>query len=111
MNSRNRSLQCVGTEAAGLQGSLQQRQPFGDLLPVPERAILVLEQDQLLRSEKFSRRAGIPVATSGKAARLLPALGLPALAGVRSATSPVEPPRRLARSALPALPPQPNNPR
>src|ERR1700733_2272137 len=55
-----------------------------------------------LRSEKFSRRDGIPVATSGKAAQLLPAL-----AGVRSATVPVESPRRSPRPALPPLPRQP----
>src|SRR6266853_4194192 len=59
-----------------------------------------------LRSAMFSRRDGIPVATSGKAAQ-----ALPALAGVRSASGPVESPRRLARPALPPFPPQPNNPR
>ncbi len=56
-----------------------------------------------LRSAMFSRRDGIPEATSGRAAQ-----GPPALAGVRSATGPVESPRRLARPALPLLPPQPN---
>src|SRR5436309_3132829 len=68
-----------------------------------------------LRSAMFLRRDGIPVATSGIAAQLLPALGLPALglpalAGVQSATGPIESPRRLARPALRPLPPQPNNP-
>src|ERR1700740_3606631 len=47
MNGRNRSLQCVGAEAAGLQGSLQQCHSLRDLLPVPERTILVLQQNQL----------------------------------------------------------------
>ena len=47
MNGRNRSLQCVGAEAAGLQGFLQQCHSLRDLLPVPERAILVLQQNQL----------------------------------------------------------------
>src|SRR5258708_25698716 len=58
-----------------------------------------------LRSERLSRRDGIHVATSGKAGQRLPAL-----AGVRSATGPVESPRRLARPALPPFPPRPNNP-
>src|SRR5882672_2248684 len=62
-----------------------------------------------LRSERFLRRDGIPVATSGKAAPKLRAPGFPVLAGVRSATGPVESPRRLARPALPPLPPQLNN--
>src|SRR5258708_6074375 len=48
-----------------------------------------------LRSARFSRRDGILVATSGKAAQ-----SLPGLAQVRSATGPVESPRRLARPAL-----------
>src|SRR5712692_2271164 len=47
MNGHNRSLECVGTEAAGLQGFLQQCHSLRDLLPVPERAILVLQQNQL----------------------------------------------------------------
>src|SRR5580658_7225640 len=51
MNSRNRSLQCVGAEAAGLllgpQGFLQQCDSLRDLLPVPERAVLILQQNQL----------------------------------------------------------------
>src|ERR1035441_9475287 len=47
MNGPNRSLQCVGAEAAGLQGFLQQCYSLRDLLPVPERAILVLQQNQL----------------------------------------------------------------
>src|ERR1039457_6470541 len=47
MNGRNRSLQCVGAEAAGLQGFLQQCHSLRDLLSVPERAILVLQQNQL----------------------------------------------------------------
>src|ERR1700685_555613 len=69
-----------------------------------------------LRSESFSRRNGIPEATSGKAAPLFLNPSLPPLAGVRSAevrsaTGPAESPRRLARPALPPLPPQPNNPR
>src|ERR1700729_2423986 len=69
-----------------------------------------------LQSERFSRRDGIPEATSGKAAPLFLNPSLPPLAGVRSAevrsaTGPAESPRRLARPALPPLPPQPNNPR
>ncbi len=51
MNGRNRSLQCVGTEAAGLllvlQGFLQQCHALRDLLLVPERAVLILQQNQL----------------------------------------------------------------
>src|SRR5215468_6848101 len=47
MNSRNRSLQRVRAEAARLQGFLQQSHSLPDLLPVPERAVLVLQQNQL----------------------------------------------------------------
>jgi len=47
MNGRNRSLQCVGAEASGLEGFLQQCHSLRNLLPVPQRAILVLEQNQL----------------------------------------------------------------
>src|ERR1700752_459748 len=49
MNGRNRSLQCVRAEAAGLQCLLQQGQPFNDLFSIPKRAILVLQQNQLAR--------------------------------------------------------------
>src|SRR5277367_1911290 len=47
MNGRNCSLQCVGAEGTGLQGFLQQCHSLGDLLPVPERAVLILQQNQL----------------------------------------------------------------
>src|SRR5580704_12958073 len=51
MNGRNRSLQCVGAEAVGLLGitqcSLQQCNSLRDLPTVPERAILILQQNQL----------------------------------------------------------------
>src|SRR5258708_1370587 len=55
-----------------------------------------------LQSERLSLRDGIPVATSGKAVQ-----SLPALAGVRSASGPIESPRRLARPASLPLPPEP----
>jgi DNA-directed RNA polymerase specialized sigma24 family protein len=45
MNGRNRSLQCVGAEAVGLQGFLHQYHSLRDLLSVPERAILVFQQN------------------------------------------------------------------
>src|SRR5271157_5038359 len=47
MNGRNRSLQCVRAEAAGLEGFLEQCHSLRDLLPVPERAVLILQQYQL----------------------------------------------------------------
>src|SRR5271166_43710 len=47
MNGRNRSLQCVRAEAAGLQGFLQQCHSLRDLLFVPERAVLIFQQNQL----------------------------------------------------------------
>src|ERR1700735_5830310 len=48
MNGRDRSLQCLSTEAAGVQGFLQQCHSLRrDLLPVPERAILSFQQNQL----------------------------------------------------------------
>src|SRR5438132_1804093 len=59
-----------------------------------------------LRSERFERRDGILAATSGRAAQLPPAL-----AEGRSATGPVESPRRLARPALLPLPRQQSSPR
>ncbi len=47
MNGCNRSLQRVAAEAAGVQRYLQQCHTFRDLLAVPERAVLVLQQNQL----------------------------------------------------------------
>src|SRR5579859_5450913 len=47
MNGCDRSLQCVSTEAAGVQGFLHQSHSLRDLLPVPERAVLMLQQNQL----------------------------------------------------------------
>src|ERR671926_1585552 len=46
MNGCDRSLQCVRAEAAGTQGLLDQGQPFSDLFVVPERAVLMFQQDQ-----------------------------------------------------------------
>src|SRR5581483_1078197 len=57
MNGSNRSLQCVRTEAAGFQGSLYQCHSLVDLFAVPERAVLVFQQNQL------SRRRGPRTAT------------------------------------------------
>src|ERR1700722_20922782 len=79
-----------------------------------------------LRSERFSRRDGIPAATSGQASPLLPALAqvrsdqvrLNQVRSdevrpdeVRPASGSVESPRRLGRPALPPLLPPPNSPR
>src|SRR5260370_47898 len=47
MNGRDRSLQRVSTEAAGVQGLLHQGPSLRDLLPVPERAVLIVQQNQL----------------------------------------------------------------
>src|SRR5258708_4097823 len=50
-NCRSRRLESVGTEGEGLlpvrQGFLQQCDSLRDLLPVPERAVLILQQNQL----------------------------------------------------------------
>src|ERR1700731_4129727 len=47
MNGRNGSLQCVSAEAAGVQGFLEQCHSLCDLSSVPERAVLILQQNQL----------------------------------------------------------------
>src|SRR5271157_4407229 len=56
MNGRNRSLQCVCTEAAGVQGFLEQCHSLRDLLPVPERAVLIFQQNQLSGRSSVSNR-------------------------------------------------------
>ena len=40
------SLQGVGAEAARLEGSLRECRSLGDLLPVPESAVLLVEQNE-----------------------------------------------------------------
>src|SRR5581483_4936189 len=47
MNGRNRSLQRVRAEAARTQGFLHQGHALVDLRAVPERAVLMLQQNQL----------------------------------------------------------------
>src|SRR5208282_18155 len=47
VNGRNGGLQSVGTEAARSKSALGERDAFGDLVLVPERPILLLEQDQV----------------------------------------------------------------
>src|SRR5690242_4571864 len=49
MNGGDGGLQCVSTEAARLQSSLNQCQSFSDLFTVPKRAVLLLQQDQISR--------------------------------------------------------------
>jgi len=59
VNCRNGRLQSVGTEAMRCESTLGERNAFSDLVPVPQRPILLLQQDQ------------VSVRGSGGAARLL----------------------------------------
>ncbi len=47
MDGRNRSLQCVRAEATRAQGFLHQSHSLRNLFTVPERAVLMLQQNQL----------------------------------------------------------------
>jgi TonB dependent receptor len=47
VNGRNGRLQSVRTEAARSKRAFGQRDAFGDLVAVPQRAILLLQQDQI----------------------------------------------------------------
>ena len=47
VNSRNGRLQSAGAETARSQSAFGERDAFGDLLLVPERPILLLQQDQV----------------------------------------------------------------
>src|SRR5581483_8183981 len=47
MNGGNNRLQSVGAKAARLQSALGEREAFGDLIPVPQRPVLLLQQDQV----------------------------------------------------------------
>ena len=47
MNGHNGRLQSVSTEAARSQRALRKRDAFGNLVPVPQRPILLLQQDQV----------------------------------------------------------------
>ena len=47
MNGRNGRLQSVGTEAARSKSAFGERDTLGDLVPVPQRPILLLQQDQV----------------------------------------------------------------
>ncbi len=47
VNSRNRSLQCVGAEAVRRERLLHQTDPLRYLSSIPEGAILLLEQNQI----------------------------------------------------------------
>jgi len=60
MNCRNGRLQGVSTETARCKSTFGERNAFGDLISIPQRAILLVQQDQV-----SLRRA------SGGAARLL----------------------------------------
>src|SRR5215831_17736237 len=58
MNGRNRSLQCVRAEATRAQGFLHQSHSLRDLFAVPERAVLMLQQNQLSGPRGPRRAAG-----------------------------------------------------
>jgi hypothetical protein len=47
VHGRNRRLQGVGAEAPRSKRALGERDAFGDLVFIPQRAILVVQQDQL----------------------------------------------------------------
>ena len=44
----DRRLQCVRSDAARRECSLDEGYPFGDLIAVPERPILILEENELV---------------------------------------------------------------
>jgi hypothetical protein len=54
VNCRNGRLQGVGTETARCKGTFGERDALGDLIFVPQRAILLVQQDQL----SFRRASG-----------------------------------------------------
>ena len=66
MNCRDRSLQCVSTEAAGVQGFLHQGHALRDLRPVPKRAVLIVEQNQLSGRRGSSGATGFLEQHQGK---------------------------------------------
>jgi len=47
VNGRNSRPQSVGTEAARSKSAPSKRDSFGDLVPIPERPILLLKQNQV----------------------------------------------------------------
>jgi hypothetical protein len=53
---RNGGLQSVGTEAVRHQSALGERDTFGDLVSVPQRAILLIEQDEVSPGELRAAR-------------------------------------------------------
>lgn len=69
MNGRNRGLQCVRAEAAGLQGFLHQSLSLSDLFAVPERAVLIRQQDQLSGRRGPRGATGFLQTTSEQAAQ------------------------------------------
>ena len=62
-----------GPNAARLERALDQRQPSVDLLAVPQRAVLLVEQARALRPETCARRGANRAAASAPAVRSLPA--------------------------------------
>jgi len=65
VNCRNGRLQGVGAETARSKSALGERDAFGDLIPVPQRAILLLQQDQL--SLRRDSSGAIPAAAGAPA--------------------------------------------
>src|SRR5207248_7260812 len=47
VHGRNGRLQSVGAEVARLKSAFGERDAFGDLVPVPQRPVLLLQQDQV----------------------------------------------------------------
>ena len=67
VHRRDRRLQRVGAEAPRRQRPLDERRALGDLLAVPQRAVLVVEQDELARPATCARRAATRAAASARA--------------------------------------------
>jgi hypothetical protein len=77
VNGRNGRLQSVGTEPARSKRAFGQRDAFGDLVPVPRRTILLLQQDQIsvARCSGGSNMSSNRPITSGSGSR--PSRSLP----------------------------------
>src|SRR5580704_4250641 len=71
VNGRNGRLQSVGAETARSQSAFGERDAFGDLLLVPQRPILLLQQDQVsVMSPTRPIASGSPISST----RSLPSL-------------------------------------
>ena len=59
MQGSNRRLDLIGPDSAMTHRLVDQREPFGDQLLIPQRAVLVVEQHQFAARIEARRRAGM----------------------------------------------------